>query len=444
MDTPNTNGTTNDRGSAVDSVYTTIDPVGQFDGLHRTLSSANDSVDHWLKTLGLEHDPFRLPYSELDFHLDEYYCEHEQFAANLAPDHSVLYAKSGAGKTAARKQIEAHFQSAFRLEHVLAVPYLVPEHIADAPPVSLSGHIPELAKALVLSAFVALAQHGNDFPNLDQDNASRLAWYVELCYPLHGTWQDDLTQAITERSLGQMLRSIGQLHDPNLPPAMAGTVNADWLMRWKAWCATTNSPPSIPSVTNYQNLTEQHWDDILHLLKQIGIPKLIILVDGVDGKTGRHRINRMNRVTQPFVDAILQGNLGPDTFCKLFLPLEIEPFVAHKLGKRIPMFRIQWGHASLRELITRRLAQASGDMVRSLRQLIEPAVNDSFNLEEHLIEQSAFLPRTLIHSIERLFAIHATQLSESQPATKISFASVEALLQQYNTNSHFGFVRPSP
>jgi hypothetical protein len=426
---------------------------GDDQGVARKMTASLEVlVDQWLNRCGLRFDPFRNLSSELDLRLDDYYFEHPDFAANFELHHSLIYARSGAGKTAARFRIASHHLNAFVSHKVLAVAYSVPHALAEQPPDSFAEHIQHLIRAVVQTAFVVLAQFGYALSGLKNHVAiRRLAWYFNHNYPSGLAWREDLLSAIKSQSLRDVLSNLAYRYDENMSPALPGTVNTSWLQTWHG--LLTHQAPLGPDLSQANRETREQskskpdlrvWHDLRALLLELGISHIVVLVDGVDASPGLEGAERkMTHIARPFAEAIASQSLGADVSLKLFLPIEIEPLLARHLGATLPVFQLDWSREALRELISQRLSQASGDVIRSLNQLVDPEVVKTLNLEEYLISRSSFTPRLLLHAIEQLFQTHAQHsyeqhgehFSKEGGSPKISRESIEAFTQEYKVTA---------
>jgi hypothetical protein len=402
--------------------------------------SSQERVNLWLASFGITYDPFRKYASELDTHLEDYYLDPANFDAAFMPAHSFVYAKSGAGKTAAQLRLATHFQSAFLADRAFSFAYLIPDGIAKTPPPTLDGHIPYLIRAAVRALFAMLAELGNELLQLDAPQSvelvQRLIWYFDKCYPLLSEWRDDLSAAIQDHSLKQALASLDFRHDDTMPPALKGTVNMKWLIRWQHKLQTLAplAPMGHDAVVRDVDMTMAHWQDLRQLMHQVGIRDIVVLVDGVDAKPGLSRpIQTMQKVAEPLAKAVTANALGDEVFLKLFLPIEIWPRIMQVVGPGYQRFVLEWQADSLKQLISKRLSQASSDLILSVNQLAEKEVTQGFNLEDYLIEQSGRMPRQLIHTLEKMFETHVNLFAENRTGHKISFESIDAFLQQYNT-----------
>ncbi|MFN8495451.1 MAG: hypothetical protein U0350_48095 [Caldilineaceae bacterium] len=362
----------------------------------------------------------------------------------LALDDGLFFARTGDGKTAMRLRLQSFYRDSVRDHHVFAFSYLIPQEIAEHPPLSLSGHLDALLTAAVRHAFVFFALRGVDLPILQdeacaQPLAQQLAAYFDHYYGLINTWRADLQQAITEYSLRQVMRNLEPVYDDlEMPdnkamPDDKGDVNSVWLKRWLQQLTTIDEQLLDPLPAK----PLQRWRQFCNLIQSAGIHKLLILVDGVDVKPSgwvsvadqmrlltseqseKQIVNaRMVSIIQPLLEAMKVQTLGQAIACKLFLPMELYlPLISH-LSNHFSHAILYWDHKRLSELLKFRLSGATNGAITTLLQLADEDV--PADLETFLIVQAVSSPRYLIDSINKIFSAHIGQIKDHQLPGKLS------------------------
>lgn len=409
--------------------------------------SQETKIEAWLHQYGFSYNPFQFTDSERDVNLDEHFVEYPDFDKMLDLRDQILFARTGDGKTATRLRLQTFYRDAVADQRVFAFSYLIPKELADKPPHDWHGHLKPLLTAAVSHLFVFLTLRGLGLPVLRHDEtavslAHRLAYYFHEYYALPGTWQEDLEQAIIDRSMRQSITSLEPVFDDLESLARLGTLNTVWARRWLELLTTRG----IPSEAHLPVQTLDRWFDFCELLQMIGLQKIVILVDGVDTKpthapSARQRqvhssienekmasVVRMKAVVEPLLDLMQTKKLGNSVAWKIFLPSELYLPVIPLLPNGFPHAILWWDYVRLRQLLKFRLSAASQGRITTLLQISDNDIPQ--DLETYLVIQANSSPRYLIHYINKLFGVHVDQSDKSPLPGKFSgkaLATIEYL-----------------
>lgn len=420
---------------------TAIAPLAQSAEI-RSMQPQADRVLAWLRQFGFTYNPFQERNSESDINLSAHFIEPPDFEALLEVNDQVIFARIGDGKTATRLRLQSFYRDAFADQRVFAFSYLISQESADAAPTTFPQHLDGILTAAVRHLFILLALRGISLPVLQTEQsavslAGRFAAFFDHYYGLVDTWRADLRQALSAQSLQQAISNLAPVYDDLETQVNLENVNTIWLQRWCQWLEMANrqQPFHLPTAP----LARWHYLD--ELLEQIGIRKILILVDSVDVKPDDHFVTdvqraphappqperpnesqRMIAIAQPLFEACLTHQMGNKVAWKMFLPLELYlPFLPY-LSKQLFHAIVSWDDERLRKLLEFRLAAASGGVVSTLLQLAEEDVSNS--LETYLIVQSGLSPRYLTHLVNKILEAHVMQANRLEMPGKLSAASL--------------------
>lgn len=408
----------------------------------RTTPMQAERVLDWLRQFGFTYNPFQERNSERDSNLSEHFIEPPDFDRLLEVNNQAVFARIGDGKTATRLRLQSFYRDAFADQRIFAFSYLISQEFADTLPTTFLQHLDAILTAAVRHLFILLALRGVTLPILQTEQSAlplawRLAAFFDHYYGLVDTWRADLQQAIALQSLEQAISNLAPVYDDLEAQVNVESVNGIWLQRWWHWLeAAGHQPPcDLPSTSLAR------WHYLCELLDQLGIRKIMLLVDNVDVKPDEHFFmdahkglhtspqpekpndsKRMIAVAQPLFDACINHSLGDKVAWKLFLPLELYlPFLPY-LSNQFFHAILAWDDKRLRMLLEFRLAAATGGVVSTLLQLAEEDVPD--NLETYLIVQAGLSPRYLTHLINKILEAHVMQADSHELPGKLSGASL--------------------
>ena len=396
----------------------------------------------WLRQFGFTYNPFQERNSERDLNLSEHFIEPPDFDTLLEVNHQAIFARTGDGKTATRLRLQSFYRDALADKRVFAFSYLISQEFADTTSATFSQHLDAILTAAVRHLFILLALRGISLPVLQEEQravplAQRLATFFDHYYGVVDAWPADLRQALLDQSLHQAISNLAPVYDDLESQANTESINTIWLQRWLQWLALASDKSSVALPTT----PLERWRHFCELLEQIGIRKILILVDGVDVKpdvpvlpdeqgiphpvlqTGKpNTTTRMVTITRPLLDACHNHTLGENVAWKLFLPLELYlPFLP-LLSKQIFHAIVAWDDKRLRKLLEFRLAAATGGVVSTLLQLAEEDV--PADLETYLLVQCGLSPRYLTHLINKILEAHVMQTNDAMLPGKLSSSSL--------------------
>lgn len=408
-------------------------------------------VLEWLRQFGFTYNPFQERNSERDLNLSEHFIEPPDFDTLLEVNHQVIFARTGDGKTATRLRLQSFYRDALADKRVFAFSYLISQEFADAGSITFPQHLDAILTAAVRHLFILLPLRGVSLPVLHAEQnavplAQRLVAFFDQYYGVVDAWSADLRQALLDQSLHQAISNLAPVYDDLESQANTERINTIWLQRWLQWLARASDNPSLALPPT----PLERWRHFCELLEQIGIRKILILVDGVDVKPdvpvlpddqgiphpvpqpGKpNTTTRMVAITRPLLDACYQQTMGENVAWKLFLPLELYlPFLP-LLSKQIFHAIVAWDDKRLRKLLEFRLAAATGGVVSTLLQLAEEDV--PADLETYLLVQCGLSPRYLTHLINKILEAHVMQTNRPELPGKLSSDSLARI--SYSSHS---------
>jgi hypothetical protein len=386
----------------------------------------------WLRQFGFTYNPFQERNSERDRNLSDHFIEPPDFDTLLEVTNQAIFARTGDGKTATRLRLQSFYRDALADKRVFAFSYLISQELADVIPTTFQQHINEILTAAVRHLFILLTVRGVNLPVLQEEQsavplAQHFAAFFDQYYGVVDAWRADLRQALLDQSLHQAISNLAPVYDDLESQANTESINTIWLQRWLQWLEIAGNQPAI----RLPATPLQRWRHFCNLLEQVGIRKILILVDGVDVKPDSpllaqteksNNTTRMIAITRPLLDACHKHTLGDNVAWKLFLPLELYlPFLP-LLSKQIFHAIVSWDDKRLRKLLEFRLTAATGGVVSTLLQLAEEDVPE--DLETYLLVQCGLSPRYLTHLINKILEVHVMQSNRAELPGKLSSDSL--------------------
>lgn len=168
---------------------------------------------------------------------------------------------------------------------------------------------------------------------------------------------------------------------------------------------TLSSPfrTNIPLDNVIKNISRQ--------LNMLGITRLFILIDGVDGLQEFAEPSSMKALLSPLLNGLSLLSIE-NVFWKFFLPKLLEPVVKNSGGyetRRFLCVSIEWDQASLAKFLNERLKWASEGLYQRIEDLCSQELLQYVNIEEELANMAMrhkYLgpPRALLHFSSQLFS----------------------------------------
>ncbi|MBX3054354.1 MAG: hypothetical protein KF753_22970 [Caldilineaceae bacterium] len=392
-----------------------------------TTKSSEEAIETWLSQFGFFYNPFRDTDAERDEHLSNYFVEHPNFDNLAQLENSLVFARTGDGKTVLRLRLQSLYREDLLRNHVFCFSYTIPQEVAENPPHDILGHLPHILTASVRHAFVLLAAHGNDLGILE-DNPAFAGIFASYFDQYLGTtlWLDDLYEALETNSIDPIVKNVKPTFDDLDLPSGWLTVNTIWLHQWIDLLENVQERSSLAVDTT------KRWQEWESLLQRAGFQALLLLIDGIDVNPSPKDLSssqmpgeRMRTMAVPFVEAIQGKWFGENTYVKLFLPMDTFNLLAGTLHRNDPIAIIQWSRDELRQLLAARLQAATGGAVTDLIQLVEEDVHPLFS--EWLLAFANFSPRYLLHVLQQILHAHVTRIAEGKEIGKISRSTLANL-----------------
>jgi hypothetical protein len=393
----------------------------------RTLSGGNtraneleEQIDEWISRpeIDLLFDPFRERDAGGDARLPRYLVGHDAFTTLWGDWPTILYATAGGGKTAFRVRLAYACRAGEGGRRIFCInlPLLDPE-------ISLLGQILSTgANELLLHLLY------NPQLFFTQSSKTQQAIATVLHTNLSPTF--DYRMDKTEDLLSQIEQddTWDQLAETFDPAAQGLFLPPDFRLLQKL-LDTLRDGASIE--TKREITSEQHWQKLIQLTRQLDFEATYILIDGVDAYLEtQQEPNLAAAVLQPFLEqaAIWQEQ---QIYFKFFLPAELESliraFLPSSLLENSRIKVITWDENSLRDMLRQRLLVASGGnrAISSLDALSTPNLRD---IESQVIGVAKPLPRHLILLIEQIFIEH---IRRQGSRGRLEPEDVEAAIEWY-------------
>jgi hypothetical protein len=314
-----------------------------------------------LASLGFLRDPFEFLAAEqmpLEI-LEETFVYHPDFEQHILDRNrsAVLVASRGSGKTAGRRLLEMALDKQQRRSIRGQIPHGNADPSAplviiydDFEQVITEGRLQDHEQSLLGAIAEATCQFINAHPSqfLTQHQTIRDWWWAFLLRYLRG-------RALEYRILGE-----GLAHDLNR--------RKDRL------------PPFQPGSSLQQILI-----DIQEQSAQIGIDRLFVLIDGVDG----YRSN-LEALVAPLLNELVLRSPS-QVIWKFFLPDLLNRVVEQSAGYRtgrLYSVPIQWDQDILEELLRQRLQWASDGAISDIAQLCDEELTRTIEVEQQLVKMA--------------------------------------------------------
>ncbi len=331
-----------------------------------------------LRDLGFYRDPFGYAVAEnmpddLDL-WERLFVEHPRF--NEVEDvnqSTVLLAKRGGGKTAHRLYFSKKL--AVKYPNWLIVTYDSFSLLAPKlPNINTSDHfeilMARIAEALL--AYILEPKHKEDF--LEKQGVSNRKWF----WAFLNAYSDKAFQFELDNQLAANFKEIEKIP---LPPPFRKNTSLNIAIK-----------------------------NIVKHLNSLGITRLFILVDGVDGSDEFKRLTNMEALVNPLLNGLSLLSI-PNVIWKFFLPKLLEPVVKDSSGYktgRLYCVPIEWDQESLAKFLNGRLKWASEGSYQRIEDLCSQELLQHVKVEQELIEMAQrhkYLgaPRALLNFSRQLF-----------------------------------------
>ncbi|MEM2367964.1 MAG: hypothetical protein QXQ50_07005 [Candidatus Bathyarchaeia archaeon] len=345
--------------------------------------------EEWLKSLGLQFDPFYYLEASEDPHLFDYIVVREDLLWKIWNDtHSLIFAPPGGGKTALR----LYFTRACWLPPARGFPFPLPYEIPrflpwDSPP-TIENHLQALLKAASSTILIMLSLRPFLWEEFTEEEKMLLVYFLNSTLPMPLSFY--LAQMETARSPKPLFNSFGRTFAIlNFSP------------RFDCFVQELRSIKS-DSVPFRQN----QWELFLKIIKLMGFRDAYILMDGLDfAPYNQISGEKALELLKPMID-LLPRLESQRIFLKAFLPLEHMAILVKAFSPSIDFtsHTLEWDRPLLEELIRRRIWLSSNGYIENLDALCSSSLR---GLSSLLMEISpSLLPRTIIYCVSELFDIH--------------------------------------
>ncbi len=351
----------------------------------------------WLKTVGLDFNPFAILDAGQDPDIPAYLVGHTDFEKLWGDWPAFIFAPAGGGKTAFRVRLARACRVGEDGRRVFPIVYHrlpAPGEIAEEHGQAI--HLKNIARQAAQELLFWLAYHPLKLTELD--NAALAA--IRLVFDAHLPSQlDDYLDR---------LRYFGDLSPlaHEFDRTTSYLINPPGPQDVRLFCE--RMAQSLPKTASGLFHGQQFEHLINLLLNQLHFDAIYLLIDGVDAYP---ETASDSKAALPILDWLLRQTpqwAGQHIFAKFFLPAELE----NPLQQQMPTLLttpskvaiIEWSVATLVEVIQRRLSVASQGMYDSLDALSSPGLRGA----EKKLARTVWprVPRQMLILTERLLVEH--------------------------------------
>ncbi|MCB9106801.1 MAG: hypothetical protein H6633_21530 [Anaerolineales bacterium] len=359
--------------------------------------SVNLQINGWLKSLGLDFNPFFALNAAVDPHLSEYLIGNDVFKAIWGNWNSFVFEPAGGGKTALRVQTAQACWETQDINRPFPIPYNPPFLKWETIKPSLDDHLAEIAIAAAEQLFLGLSHRPHWFLEMNRTAQERIGELLARILSV-----DWLAYHLDELAETNPLQALKLELDPTFnAPDPPGSAALD------QFCTSLRSTleGSIPA----SGQPELLWASLAELLvQQLKFPAIYLLLDGLDTtyETASDPHTAIAALT-PLFALIPTWSTQLKIFVKGFLPAETKA----EFHRQAAIFAIHpriasinWDQGKLAELVRRRAFVASKGQFNSLDAIVTPDLRD---FETLLVEEIVALrPREILTLINEIFAAH--------------------------------------
>lgn len=379
----------------------------------------------FLRSLGLNHDPFITPVAEQetsssdDIPISYSYYLHPSFTAGKKAVNEItfrtleenifIYGDPGSGKTTLRFMIEAECRT--RLEKTLVVSNILGEDIEL--PLSSDEHGRKLAKSIAIGLFIQI---------------------VEQFEPSKRSLDKKLIDVLKRQIIiggRHVQRLLSFLLDPGIPNKRAG-ISAYWRMIGeipvKYVTKTEALSQLINKCTNYNKMKNEDltsWDLVaqgFHAARLWGFRRILIMVDGVD--TRQRNTEAMLDLIKPLIEKF-SGLAAQDVYFRFFLPVELRKTIENhiktitngnlKAVKYRPII-IKWQKDDLYKILAQRFSAAGSHL-----DGFESLADKNLKIDQKLINEAKGSPRRLLNLASALIDEHLARKPGKSKMSKLDW-----------------------
>ena len=319
-------------------------------------------VNAWSR-LGFDFNPFEHLEASEDPRLGLYLVERAGLAHIWEEVPAVLYAKSGAGKTALRMQTERLCWSR-PYSGPLPVTYLLSPSSLESGYPAVNDHYRAMNEAVARSLFISILLCPTRFLRADKKTQGELASWLDRLLPAR------ISHYIKRMESDGTTRSVIGHFDRNqlfAVPTHSPHLLADFLPRLKDSSFRVQSDAEPARL--FQHLTEIALHDL-------GFRSIFLLVDGLDG-TPETYLNPSAgyQWLAPLWEDVDQLT-DERVYFKEFFPSEMDLSSYAPALSSLWTFSLQWTVPTLAQMLRKRIYVASGGRFGSLDAISEPILRD--------------------------------------------------------------------
>lgn len=388
----------------------------------------------FLKSIGLEKDPFATPVAEQELKIEEipprfysYFTSpafadlpqnQDVFQLLRAANHAFIYGKPGSGKTTLRLMLEADCRT--RLDHTLVVTYNLGEDIAQ--PLSSEQHWRRLARTFAIDLFIQIVEQ---FDPSSETIAEQMSTSLRQIMYLSECHLSRVVDRILENPHPNSLAGLGAYWSLVNRPAVRYVSSPNQLLD-----LLQSAKPMFPCPPPPDGIQLVHsgWD----IAKQWGFKRAIVLVDGVDAR--KRTVEWMMALIKPLVQSLEHWSKR-EIFFKFFLTTELDKPLQDSLADLHLKYirdRITWDQDSLHNLLRERF-RVAGSRKDGFGDVAGEGLEDK--LDDLILESAQGSPRRMLQIISALIDAHIARAPQEDKFT---------ILDWENMRRDWAFEPPPP
>lgn len=403
-------------------------------------------VNAWLEGWGFSGNPFEKwdADHEILSLLSRYYIKPPFYEQLLTESKSsLIYARRGGGKSAARIMLQSECQPFSRFSAVLAVPFTdfspFAEDFTSVQTFTLKDYLRVILHSALLELFVAISTKKTSEISLDEQEVDEFVDWLDQYSP---QWRkpeylSELRNTLS--SLNEYSFSSGLIQEnqgSHKSPLIIYDEDRITTLWERLLLRHAKTPHRIYSSSSQTMGAFIKFCTKLLSSKTTPCKSLFLLIDGID----EYLLTQDDPQSGANLLKPLLGNIRfletPGLAVKFFLPLEFRAaFESSTRPDRIPTYTISWSdgirekesYYRMRELLHARLHYYSNGEVPSLSEMSTPELR--YVIEDALIEESKGIPRYILQLGNQIFIEHCRETPE--PESEISARDLERALNWF-------------
>ncbi len=403
-------------------------------------------VNAWLEGWGFFGNPFEkwdagretLP------NLSRYYIKPPFYEQLLTENKSsLIYARRGGGKSAARLMLQSECQPLSHSSPVLAMSFTdfspFAEDFTSVQTYTLKDYLRVILQSFLSQLLIALSTKKNNEVSLGKPEIDEFQYWLEEYIPY---WRESkflselkvVLNSLNDNSLTTTLLQEALNNQKNKPVLYEDDRITGLLDR----LSSSRNKLQKKSFNSSSQTMEAFIKFCTKILSTKNTPchSLYLLIDGID----EYLLTQDDPQSGADLLKPLLGNIRfletPGLAVKFFLPLEFRSaFESSTRPDRIPTYTISWSdetkekesHHRMRELLQARLLYYSNGEIPSLSEMCIPELRHV--IEDILVEESKGIPRYVLQLGNQIFIEHCRETPE--PDSEIGVKDIDRALNWF-------------